>query len=447
MLVESGADLLIYGMGEKPLKEVINLMQKGVPFKKINTVNQTSILAQTEDEIPLNKNWETTFLNSHEDCLKDKKAFATNFTVIEVESNRMEAKRVVQKTGSNFVVVNPPFPYMETEEIDEVFDLPYTRLPHPKYKKRGAIPAYDMIKFSVNVHRGCFGGCSFCTISAHQGKFISSRSEDSVLKEIKKIAQLPDFKGHLTDMGGPSANMYNMKGKNLDLCRKCKRPSCIFPKVCFNLNTSHEKLTNLYKKADAMPEVKQLTIGSGIRYDILSETNNKKGGEDLNEYIKQLTQHHVSGRLKIAPEHTSDDVLKAMRKPSFELYYEFMKKFEQYSEEANLNQQIVPYFISSHPGCKPENMAELAATTKSAGLRLEQVQDFTPTPMTLATVTYYTGLDPYTLKPVYSARTKTEKKSQNMFFFWYKNEFRNQIKTSLNNIGRSDLVAKLLQKK
>lgn len=446
MLMESGADLLVYGMGEKPLQEIVHLMQKGVPFEKINTVKQTSVRASTKEDIPTNKKWETVFLNPHEKCLKDKKAFASNFTVIEVESNRMEASRVIQKTGDEYVVVNPPFPYLETEEIDEIFDLPYTRLPHPKYKKRGDIPAYEMIKFSVNVHRGCFGGCSFCTISAHQGKFISSRSEDSILKEIKKIAQLPDFKGHLTDMGGPSANMYNMKGKNLDLCRKCKRPSCIFPKICFNLNTSHKDLTELYKKADAMPEVKQLTIGSGIRYDLLSSTHNKKGGEDLDEYIKQLSQNHVSGRLKIAPEHTSDTVLKAMRKPTFSLYYEFMKKFETYSEEAGLNQQIIPYFISSHPGCGDENMAELAATTKDAGLRLEQVQDFTPTPMTLATVTYYTGLDPYTLKPVFSAKTQSEKKAQNMFFFWWKSEFRNQIKQRLTKIGRTDLISKLLNK-
>lgn len=447
MLVDSGADLLIYGMGEKPLKEVVNLMQKGVPFKKINTVKQTSILTSAKDQIPVNKNWDTIYLNSHEECLKDKKAFASNFKVIEVESNMMEgSKRLVQQVGVKYIVINPPYPYLETEEIDEIFDLPYTRLPHPKYKKRGAIPAYEMIKFSVNIHRGCFGGCGFCTISAHQGKFISSRSEDSVLKEIKKIAQLPDFKGHLSDLGGPSANMYTMKGKNLDICRKCKRPSCIFPKICFNLNTSHKELTELYKKAVALPEINKLTIGSGIRYDLLSTNHNKKGGEDLDAYVKQLAQHHVSGRLKIAPEHTSDEVLKAMRKPTFELYYEFMNKFKKYSEEAGLNQQVIPYFISSHPGCEDVNMAELAATTKSAGLRLEQVQDFTPTPMTLATVTYYTGLDPYTLKPVYSAKTQNEKKSQNMFFFWYKSEFRNQIKSRLTKIGRSDLIAKLLNK-
>ena len=448
MLAISGADLLVYGMGEKPIKEVVGLLQKGVPFEKITSVRQTSVLVKSKEEIPQNKNWTDVYLNPHEECLKDKKAYAANFKVIEVESNAMEgSNRIIQETNDNFIIVNPPFAFLETKEIDEIFELPYTRLPHPKYKKRGDIPAYEMIKFSVNVHRGCFGGCSFCTISAHQGKFISSRSEDSVLKEVRKIAQLPDFKGYLTDLGGPSANMYKMKGKDQSICKKCKRPSCIFPKVCFNLNTSHKELTELYKKVTEIEDVKKLTIGSGIRYDILSPNNNKNGGEDMEEYIKQLSQHHVSGRLKIAPEHTSDEVLKAMRKPSFSLYYEFVKKFKQYSEDAGLNQQVIPYFISSHPSCKDENMAELAAETKSAGLRLEQVQDFTPTPMTLATVTYYSGFDPYTLKPVYTARNSEEKKSQNMFFFWYKNEYRNKIKKRLKDIGREDLTSELLKKK
>jgi len=448
MLLDSGADLLVYGMGEKPLKEIVLLLEKGVPFAKLNTVKQTAYLAENKSQIPTNKNWETVELNSHEKCLSDKKAFAKNFTVIEIESNMMEgAKRLVQKTGDKYVVVNPSFPYLETEEIDEIFDLPFTRLPHPKYKKRGDIPAYEMIKFSVNVHRGCFGGCSFCTISAHQGKFISSRSEDSVLKEVRKIAELPDFKGYLTDLGGPSANMYKMQGKDLDICRRCKRPSCIFPKVCFNLNTSHKDLTELYKKANAQEGIKKITIGSGIRYDLLSPSHNKKGGDDLKEYVKQLAQHHVSGRLKIAPEHTSDEVLKAMRKPSFTLYHEFMKNFREYSEQAGLNQQVIPYFISSHPYCNEADMADLAVKTKSAGLRLEQVQDFTPTPMTLATVTYYTGFDPYTLKPVFSAKSKQEKQSQHMFFFWYKPEFRNKIKKRLTSLGRNDLVERLLSSK
>jgi uncharacterized radical SAM protein YgiQ len=448
MLTMSGADLLIYGMGEKPLKEVVNLLEKGVPFDKITTVRQTSLFVPADKKLPQNKNWTDVYLNSHEDCLKDKKAFAENFKTIEVESNALEGyNRIIQKTGGGNIIVNPPYSFLSSEEIDGIFDLPFTRLPHPKYKKRGAIPAYEMIKFSVNVHRGCFGGCSFCTISAHQGKFISSRSEDSVLKEVRKIAQLPDFKGYLTDLGGPSANMYKMQGRDLDICRKCKRPSCIFPKICFNLNTSHKELTALYKKVNAISEIKKITIGSGIRYDLLSPTHNKKGGSDLDEYIKQLAGHHVSGRLKIAPEHTSDKVLNAMRKPGFDLYYEFAKRFKQYSAEAGLNQQLIPYFISSHPACKDENMAELAVETKSAGLRLEQVQDFTPTPMTLATVTYYSGFDPYSLKPVYTARNKDQKKSQNMFFFWYKNEYRNKIKKRLKEIGREDLSTDLLDKK
>lgn len=446
MLGMSGADLMVYGMGEKAITEVVRLMQKGVPFERINTIPQTGFFVNGKDDIPTNKNWETEFLASHEDCLSDKLTFARNFKVIEVESNRVHPKRLVQKIDSKYLVMNPSYPYLDQKEIDSIYDLPYTRMPHPKYRKKGAIPAYEMIKFSVNIHRGCFGGCSFCTISAHQGKFVSSRSEESIIEEVKKVSQLPDFKGALSDLGGPSANMYKMKGADLSICAKCKRPSCIFPNICFNLNTSHKPLLELYDKVEALPEIKKVNIGSGIRYDLLSKERNKKGGSDLDTYLKRLITKNVSGRLKIAPEHTSNNVLKVMRKPSFELYDSFKKKFTSISEKAGLKQQIIPYFISSHPGSKEEDMAQLASDTKAAGLQLEQVQGFTPTPMTNATVMYYTGVDPYTLKPVYVARSKNEKERQHMFFFWYKPEYRNRIKLSLEKLGRLDIVRNLLGK-
>ncbi len=446
VLIESQADMLVYGMGEKPITEVVKLMLKGVPFPKINTIPQTAIVCAAESEIPVNKKWETKTLNSHQQCLDDKRAFAHNFKIIETESNRMKADRLIQPVGDQFLVVNPLYPTIKTEELDAIHDLPYTRMPHPKYAKRGPIPAYEMIKFSVNIHRGCFGGCSFCTISAHQGKFVSSRSEDSVLKEVKKLAELPDFKGNLSDLGGPSANMYQMKGRDISICMKCKRPSCIFPSVCFNLGTSHAQLNKLYKKVNALPEVKKVFIGSGIRYDLLLKKSNKKGGDDLDEYIKNLSQNHVSGRLKVAPEHTEEKVLKTMRKPSFELYHEFKKKFFRYSKEAGLNQQLIPYFISSHPRCEEEDMAELAVKTKSAGLKLEQVQDFTPTPMTLATVMYYTGIDPYKLEDVYTAKTEKQKRAQHMFFFWYKSEYRDKIVQKLKQLKRNDLIPNLLKR-
>ncbi|PKP31446.1 MAG: YgiQ family radical SAM protein [Bacteroidetes bacterium HGW-Bacteroidetes-16] len=447
MIVMSQADLIVYGMGEKPLMQVVDLMLRGVPFNKINTVQQTVFKVSSRDQIPVNKKWETFELNSHETCLEDKVAYAKNFRVIEVESNRMNAKRLVQKSGDEFVVINPAIPWLEEKEIDFAFDLPYTRLPHFKYKFKGPIPAYEMIKFSVNMHRGCFGGCSFCTISAHQGKFISSRSERSILEEVKKVALLPDFKGHISDLGGPSANMYKMQGRDLGQCALCKRPSCIYPTVCTNLEADHGPMLDLYKKVDEVPGIKKVTIGSGIRYDLLLPERNKNGGKSMDEYIRTIAQKHVSGRLKIAPEHTAKDVLTLMRKPPFALYDLFQKKFMKASHDAGLKQQIIPYFISSHPGCTEADMAQLAVDTKDAGFQLEQVQDFTPTPMTNATVMYYSGINPDNMKPVYSAKSTEEKKAQNMFFFWYKPEFKQLIQSRLMKLKRPDLASRLLDKK
>ncbi|OFY50505.1 MAG: YgiQ family radical SAM protein [Bacteroidetes bacterium GWF2_41_31] len=447
MIVMSQVDLIVYGMGEKPLMQVVDLMLRGVPFNKINTVQQTVFKVSSRDQIPVNKKWETFELNSHETCLEDKVAYAKNFRVIEVESNRMNAKRLLQKSGDEYVVINPAIPWLEEKEIDFAFDLPYTRLPHFKYKFKGPIPAYEMIKFSVNMHRGCFGGCSFCTISAHQGKFISSRSERSILEEVKKVAQLPDFKGHISDLGGPSANMYKMQGRDLGQCALCKRPSCIYPTVCTNLEADHGPMLDLYKKVDEVPGIKKVTIGSGIRYDLLLPERNKNGGKSMDEYIRTIAQKHVSGRLKIAPEHTAKDVLTLMRKPPFALYDLFQKKFMKASQDAGLKQQIIPYFISSHPGCTEADMAQLAVDTKDAGFQLEQVQDFTPTPMTNATVMYYSGINPDNMKPVYSAKTAEEKKAQNMFFFWYKPEFKQLIQTRLMKLKRPDLASRLLDKK
>lgn len=446
MLWQSGADLTVYGMGEKPITQIVTLLDKGVPFNKLNTIPQTAFLVNSNTDIPVNKKWKTVTLASHEECLKDKLTFARNFKIIEVESNKVSANRLLQQIENKYLVVNPAIPYLSENEIDEIYDLPFTRLPHFKYRSKGSIPAYEMIKFSINIHRGCFGGCSFCTISAHQGKFVSSRSERSIIEEVKKVSQLPDFKGNLTDLGGPSANMYQMKGVDQSICDNCIRPSCIFPNICYNLSTSHKPMLDLYEKVESIPEIKKVNIGSGIRYDILMKERNIKGGDDLDSYLKRVVTKNVSGRLKIAPEHTSDDVLKVMRKPSFELYHAFKKKFLSISEKAGLKQQIIPYFISSHPGSTEEDMAQLAADTKAAGLQLEQVQGFTPTPMTNATVMYYSGVNPYNLKPIYTAHTKDQKERQHMYFFWYKPEYRSKIKISLHKLGRMDLMKKLLGK-
>ncbi len=443
ILEYSKADMLVYGMGEMPLRTIIRRMLAGERMEDIKDVMQTGYLVKKETDIP-EYNRDSTYLASHETCLRNKKLFAANFKHIEKESNKVQAVRLIQKVKSKFLVINPPYPPMTESEIDTSFDLPYTRMPHPKYAKRGPIPAYEMIRFSVNMHRGCFGGCSFCTISAHQGKFIASRSEKSILKEVEQITKMPDFKGYISDLGGPSANMYKMKGKIQSICDRCVSPSCIHPVVCSNLDTSHKPMTEIYKKVDANPKVKKAFVSSGIRYDLLVEDYNKNHDDSLDEYMEQVVCRHVSGRLKVAPEHTSDDTLRIMRKPSFKHFRSFKKKYDHFNKKHNLNQPLIPYFISSHPGCKEEDMANLAADTKELGFRLEQVQDFTPTPMTVATIIYYTGFHPYSLDPVYTAKRKHEKKNQHQFFFWYKRENRRQIKEKLLKLGREDLVERIL---
>jgi uncharacterized radical SAM protein YgiQ len=445
ILVDSKADLLVYGMGEQPLREVLSLVKDGVPLNTIKNVNQVAFLQDNTDTLPTDKNWETVALASHEVCLQDKIKYAANFKIVEVESNKWQANRITQLVGNQTLVINPPFKTMTEVEVDKSFDLPYTRMPHPKYKKRGTIPAYEMIKFSVNMHRGCFGGCSFCTISAHQGKFIASRSEKSILKEVTEITKHPEFKGYISDLGGPSANMYRMKGKDEDICARCSSPSCIHPVICSNLDTSHKPLTELYRKVDANPDIKKAFVGSGIRYDLLVDDfnkNNQDGNHD--EYMEQLVTRHVSGRLKVAPEHTSDDTLRVMRKPSFKYFKLFKKKYDNIQDKHGLQQPLIPYFISSHPGCEEADMANLAAETKDMGFQLEQVQDFTPTPMTVAEVIYYAGVHPYTLKPVKTAKTREEKLAQNRFFFWYKPEFKDWIRERLTKLNRPDLANKLL---
>ena len=442
ILVQSGADLLIYGMGEQPLREIIQLLKKGVPFSSLKTISQTAFLQDSSADLPKNKKWDDFELSSHELCLKDKKAFAKNFKYIEQESNKQYARRLTQKYSDRLLVVNPPYKVMSEKEIDASFDLPYTRLPHPKYNKRGRIPAYDMIKFSINMHRGCFGGCSFCTISAHQGKLIASRSQESILKEIDQVTKLPDFKGYLSDIGGPSANMYGMQGIDPKICDRCSAPSCVFPSVCGNLDTSPSKMIEVYRKAAAHPKVKKAFVSSGLRYDLMFNPRSKHPKED-EKYVEQLVTHHVSGRLKVAPEHTEDHVLAMMRKPKFSYFKIFKDKFEEICQRKGLKQEIIPYFISSHPACKAEDMAELAAKTKALGYKLEQVQDFTPTPMTVATVIYYSGYHPYTLKKVDTAISYNEKTKQRKFFFWYKLENKTFIKNHLAKIKRHDLAARL----
>ncbi len=439
ILIESKADMLIYGMGEKPITEIARLLAKGVPFEKLQTIPQTAFYVNENETILENKKWESIELKSHNECLKSKLDFAKNFKIIEQESNKIKARRIIQKCDNYRIVINPQYQRTSTKELDKIYDLPFTRLPHPKYNKKNKIPAFEMIRFSVNIHRGCFGGCSFCTISAHQGKEIVSRSEKSILNELDTITKDSDFKGYISDLGGPSANMYKMVAKDITICEKCKKPSCIYPKICFNLNTNHSLLNSLYEKARKHPLIKKIFIGSGIRYDLLFNENKIICDDNLN-YTRNLIKHHVSGRLKVAPEHSSNKVLNIMRKPSFDLFNKYKNIFDKINKQSNLKQQIIPYFISSHPGSSKIDMAELAASTKKLNFRLEQVQDFTPTPMTLATVIYYSGYHPYTLKNIYTAKDKNEKLAQHKFFFWYKNEYKNEIINDLKKAKRFDLL-------
>ncbi|MBQ2121915.1 MAG: YgiQ family radical SAM protein, partial [Bacteroidaceae bacterium] len=457
ILIDSGADMIIYGMGELPTLDLCKLLEEKLlhgntereitlkDFRQVvhkYPVRQTVTL-ETQDDVPRGITADDILLHSYEDCLANKRLHAENFRHVEEESNRLTPQRLLQPTADKMVIVNPPYPPMTTAQIDQSFDLPYTRLPHPKYKGK-RIPAYDMIKHSVCLHRGCFGGCAFCTISAHQGKFIMSRSPESILAEVKKITQMGDFKGYLSDLGGPSANMYAMAGRDQSLCQRCKRPSCIHPAICPNLNTDHRPLLQIYKAVDSLPGIKKSFIGSGVRYDLLlHESKDERINEAARKYTRELITRHVSGRLKVAPEHTSDAVLRIMRKPPFRLFHEFKSIFDQINRQAGLRQQIIPYFISSHPGCSEEDMAELAVETKSLDFQLEQVQDFTPTPMTVSTETWYAGVHPYTGEEVASAKTQREKLRQRMYFFWYKPEERRPITESLTAMGRRDLLERL----
>lgn len=441
ILADTKADMIVYGMGERTMIELANRLANGESIQEITDVPQTVFFSK-EKPAP-----EHLVLNSYEQCAQSRKLQAENFKHVEIESNKFEGRVIWQSTKGKMIRINPMYPPMTTEEIDRSFDLPYTRVPHPRYRGKH-IPAYDMIRHSVNMHRGCFGGCAFCTISAHQGKFIASRSKRSILEEVKKVTEMSDFKGYLSDLGGPSANMYAMGGKDPSICRKCTRPSCLHPQKCINLDNNHRPLLDVYKAVDALPGIKKSFVGSGVRYDLaMAASGNWKTDNTNREYITELIVNHVSGRLKVAPEHTSSDVLNIMRKPDFKLFHDFKRIFDRVNAEAGLRQQLIPYFISSHPGCSECDMVELACETKQLDFKLEQVQDFTPTPMTVATEIYYTGFHPYTGEKIYTARSEREKQAQRLYFFWYKPESRQQIINSLHRLHRPDLIDKLYPSK
>ena len=441
ILIDAPMDILSYGMGEKTMVEIARRLSDGASVDELRSLMQVaSLLPATAIPIEDENN---IILHPFEECLEDKRKQSQNFKHIEQQSNRYAGAVLWQRHGDKAVRVNPMHPPMTTGEIDASFDLPYMRYPHPRYKGKH-IPAYDMIRHSVNMHRGCFGGCAFCTISAHQGKFIASRSRESILKEVRQITAMDDFKGYISDLGGPSANMYGMCGKNTEICKKCMKPSCLHPVPCPNLNTDHGPLLDIYHSVDSLPGIKKSFIGSGVRYDLsMHPTGNSEIDRTNRRYNRELIEKHVSGRLKVAPEHTSDKVLTVMRKPSFNLFYDFKKLFDEVNRECGLKQQLIPYFISSHPGCHEEDMAELAVTTRNLNFHLEQVQDFTPTPMTVATEIYYTGYHPYTGERIFTAISPEEKNAQRKYFFWYDPQNRRDIIASLKRMNRADLISQL----
>ncbi len=447
ILMDCKADMLIYGMGEQINVEIARRLENGIKISEITDLPQT-VVRRPIAELPASTDeGRGIVLAPFEKCRTDKRAQAMNFKAIETESNSMEGRVIWQRHGDVAIKVNPMLPPLTSEELDRSYDLPYTRLPHPRYDGK-RIPAYEMIRHSVTMHRGCFGGCAFCTISAHQGKFISSRSRESIMREVKAISRMPDFKGYISDLGGPSANMYGMRGKNTEACRHCRRPSCLHPAPCPNLNTDHGPLTEIYREVDKMPEVKKAFVGSGVRYDLsMHHTGDPETDRNNRIYNEQLITRHVSGRLKVAPEHTSESVLALMRKPSFDLYHRFASLFADVNRRAGLRQQLIPYFISSHPGCREVDMAQLAVETKELGLQLEQVQDFTPTPMTLSTEIYYSGINPYTGERVFTATTPEQKLAQRKYFFWYDRTYKPDIIRSLERLHRPDLVRKLYPSK
>ena len=444
ILADAPIDMISYGMGEKSILEIAHRLKNGENIASITDIRQTAIIMPLA-HLPAETDRNNIVLNPYTECLKDKRKQSANFKHIEQQANKFDGGATLwqQLSDQACVKVNPMYTPLTTEEIDKSYDLPYTRMPHPRYRGK-RIPAYDMIRHSLCMHRGCFGGCSFCTISAHQGKFIASRSKASILKEARAITMMPDFKGYISDLGGPSANMYGMGGHDKGKCAVCMRPSCLHPSPCPNLNTSHKQLLEIYHEVDKLPGLKKSFVGSGVRYDLAMHKTGIQTTDNVNaEYCSELIRNHVSGRLKVAPEHTSDFVLNIMRKPSFKQFYQFKSLFDRINQKNGLRQQLIPYFISSHPGCSEADMAQLAADTRNLGMHLEQVQDFTPTPMTVSTEIYYSGYHPYTGEAVYCAVTPEHKQAQRQYFFWYDKANRPGIIKSLHRINRTDLVREL----
>lgn len=410
ILVDSGADWLCYGMGERTMLELTRAIENGRNLRQMENIAQLAFYRKGTCKLD-----GALVLNSYERCLEEPRAFAENFHQIEVHANMLTPQTLVEPVGDGYVRVNPPLPPATTEEMDSFWDLPFTKKPHPRYKGK-RIPAYDMIKDSIITHRGCFGGCNFCTIAAHQGKFIQSRSEESILKEVRELAAMPEFRGNISDLGAPTANMYGMHGKDPSRCAVCRRKSCLFPSPCSNMDRNHERVLALYRRVDAVKGIRHSYIGSGVRYDLFLDEKGFVDGSGK-KYLRELMLRHTSGRLKVAPEHTEDKVLYYMAKPSFRLFERLRAEFDKINREEGTHTELVPYFISSHPGCTLQDMRKLASNRSLNGIWMEQVQDFMPTPMTTSSIMFCTGLDPRTMKEVFVEHNPERKKEQKSLFF------------------------------
>lgn len=410
ILVDSGADWLCYGMGELTMLELTRAIESGRNLRQMENIAQLAFYRKGTCKLD-----GALVLHSYERCLEEPRAFAENFHQIEVHANMLTPQTLVEPVGDGYVRVNPPLPPATTEEMDSFWDLPFTKKPHPRYKGK-RIPAYDMIKDSIITHRGCFGGCNFCTIAAHQGKFIQSRSEESILKEVRELAAMPEFRGNISDLGAPTANMYGMHGKDPSRCAVCRRKSCLFPSACSNMDRNHERVLALYRRVDAVKGIRHSYIGSGVRYDLFLDEKGFVDGSGK-KYLRELMLRHTSGRLKVAPEHTEDKVLYYMAKPSFRLFERLRAEFDKINREEGTHTELVPYFISSHPGCTLQDMRKLASNKSLKGIWMEQVQDFMPTPMTTSSIMFCTGLDPRTMKEVFVEHDPERKKEQKSLFF------------------------------
>lgn len=427
ILLDAKADLIVYGMAETTIAEIARRLAAGQSLDECRDLRGLVYALGAKDGSPTGDDVEV--LPSFEEVKADKVLFGKATKQIHLNSNPHNAKTLVQLHGRRAVVQSPPQLPLTTPELDAIHDLPFTRKPHPSYREK--IPAFEVIKHSVQIMRGCFGGCTFCSITTHQGRIIQSRSERSILNELEAISSDPDFKGTVSDLGGPTANMYELRCSKPEVEAVCKRLSCVHPKICKLLGTDHGPLIQLYKKARAVPGIRKVHVASGVRIDLAGRSP---------EYMRELVTHHVGGRLKIAPEHVNEDVLEKMKKPKLETWDRFVDEFHRASRQAGKRQELVPYFISSHPGSDLRAMIELALFLKRNGYAPDQVQDFIPAPMDVATAMYYTGVDPLTGKPVHVARGLRDRRLQRSLMQFFKPENWFLVREALQKAGRLDLV-------